>query len=113
MGSAPRATHHSRLPVGPAQLQLARTIFDQPDAAEVYAHFGRVVTALEAKLPSATEHLSAAREDLLAFTAVPREIWRQIWSSNPSGCTRSRGGAPTWSASSPTGPPSSASSARC
>jgi transposase-like protein len=62
---------------------LVRTIFDQPDAAEVHAQFARVVAALEAKLPAAAEHLSAAREDLLAFTAVPREIWRQIWSSNP------------------------------
>jgi len=62
---------------------LVRTIFDQPDAAEVHAQFARVVTALEAKLPAAADHLSAAREDLLAFTAVPREIWRQIWSSNP------------------------------
>jgi transposase-like protein len=62
---------------------LVRTIFDQPDAAEVAAQFGRVVTALEAKLPAVAEHLSAAREDLLAFTAFPREIWRQIWSNNP------------------------------
>jgi putative transposase len=62
---------------------LVRTIFDQPDAAEVHAQFGRVVDALEAKLPAAAEHLSAAEADLLAFTAVPREIWRQIWSSNP------------------------------
>jgi putative transposase len=62
---------------------LVRTIFDQPDAAEVHAQFTRVVAALEAKLPAAAEHLSAAREDLLAFTAVPREIWRQVWSSNP------------------------------
>jgi transposase-like protein len=62
---------------------LVRTIFDQPDAAEVHAQFARVVAALEAKLPTAAEHLSAAREDLLAFTAVPREIWRQVWSSNP------------------------------
>ena len=60
-----------------------RTIFDQPDAAEVHAQFGRVVAALEAKLPAAAGHLSAAEADLLAFTAVPREIWRQIWSSNP------------------------------
>lgn len=28
-------------------------------------------------------HLSEARDDLLAFTTVPREIWHQIWSSNP------------------------------
>lgn len=62
---------------------LVRTIFDQPDTAEVHAQFDRVVTALEGKLPAAAEHLAAAREDLLAFTAVPREIWRQIWSSNP------------------------------
>jgi putative transposase len=62
---------------------LVRTIFDQPDAAEVHAQFSRVVDALEAKLPAAAAHLSAAEADLLAFTAVPREIWRQIWSSNP------------------------------
>jgi putative transposase len=62
---------------------LVRTIFDQPDPAEVHAQFGRVVAALEAKLPAAAQHLDGAREDLLAFTAVPREIWRQIWSSNP------------------------------
>jgi len=62
---------------------LVRTIFDQPDAAEVHAQFDRVVTALEGKLPAAAGHLAAARDDLLAFTAVPREIWRQLWSSNP------------------------------
>ena len=62
---------------------LVRTIFDQPDAAEVAAQFGRVVAALEGKLPAAAGHLSEARDDLLAFTAVPREIWRQVWSSNP------------------------------
>jgi putative transposase len=62
---------------------LVRTIFDQPDAAEVAAQFDRVVTALESKLPAAAEHLAEAREDLLAFTAMPREVWRQVWSSNP------------------------------
>jgi transposase-like protein len=62
---------------------LVRTIFDQPDAAEVAAQFDRVVAALEGKLPAAAAHLSEARDDLLAFTAVPREIWRQVWSSNP------------------------------
>ena len=62
---------------------LVRTIFDQPDTAEVHAQFGRVVAALDGKLPAAAEHLAAARDDLLAFTAVPREIWRQVWSSNP------------------------------
>ena len=23
------------------------------------------------------------REDILAFTALPREVWRQVWSNNP------------------------------
>jgi transposase-like protein len=62
---------------------LVRTIFDQPDTAEVHAQFGRVVDALDGKLPAAAAHLAGARDDLLAFTTVPREIWRQIWSSNP------------------------------
>ena len=26
---------------------------------------------------------TAARADILAFTAFPKEIWRQIWSNNP------------------------------
>jgi hypothetical protein len=30
------------------------------------------------------EHLDAARADVLAFTAFPKEVWRQIWSNNPS-----------------------------
>src|SRR4029453_18188668 len=62
---------------------MVRTIFDQPDAVEVHAQFDRVVAALQAKLPAAAEHLAAAREHLLAFTAFPHEVWRQIWSNNP------------------------------
>jgi hypothetical protein len=60
-----------------------RTIFDQPDAEAVHAQFDRVVAALAERFPDAAEHLDAARADLLAFTAYPREIWRQIWSNNP------------------------------
>jgi transposase-like protein len=62
---------------------LVRTIFEQPDAASVRAQHAQVVQALEAKLPAAAAHLDAARDDILAFTAFPREIWRQIWSNNP------------------------------
>ena len=64
-------------------LTLLRTVFDQPDAAEVHAQAQRVIAALEAKFPRAAEHLAAAADDLLAFTSFPREIWRQIWSNNP------------------------------
>jgi putative transposase len=75
----------SRVPKSaqPWVLTLLRTIFDQPDAASVHAQFDRVVDALAEKFPTAAEHLDAARADLLAFTAFPREVWRQIWSNNP------------------------------
>jgi putative transposase len=62
---------------------LVRTIFEQPDAGSVRAQHAQVVSALEAKFPAAAAHLDEAREDILAFAAFPREIWRQIWSNNP------------------------------
>src|SRR5580698_7579467 len=62
---------------------LVRTIFEQPDAASVRAQHAQVVAALEARFPAAAAHLDDAREDILAFTAFPREVWRQIWSNNP------------------------------
>jgi putative transposase len=62
---------------------LVRTIFEQPDAASVHTQHAQVTGALQAKLPAAAAHLDEARDDILAFTAFPREIWRQIWSSNP------------------------------
>ena len=62
---------------------LVRTIFEQPDAASVRAQHAQVVTALEAKFPQAAAHLDEARDDILAFTAFPHEIWRQIWNNNP------------------------------
>jgi putative transposase len=54
---------------------LVRTIFEQPDAASVRAQHAQVVTALEAKFPAAAEHLDEAHDDILAFTAFPREVW--------------------------------------
>jgi transposase-like protein len=42
-----------------------------------------VVSALEQKFRQAAAHLDEGRHDILAFTAFPREIWRQVWSSNP------------------------------
>jgi putative transposase len=62
---------------------LVRTIFEQPDAASVRAWHAQVVVALEAKLPQAAAHLDEARDDILAFTAFPREVWRQVRADNP------------------------------
>jgi transposase-like protein len=63
---------------------LLHSVYDQPDAAAVHAQFHRVLDALADKLPTVAEHLEAARADVLAFTAFPQEVWRQIWSNNPS-----------------------------
>ena len=63
---------------------LLHSIYDQPDADAVHAQFDRVVDALHEKLPTVAEHLEEARADILAFTAFPKEIWRQIWSNNPN-----------------------------
>ncbi len=63
---------------------LLHSIYDQPDAEAVHAQFDRVVDALVEKLPAVAEHLEGARADILAFTAFPKEIWRQIWSNNPN-----------------------------
>lgn len=61
----------------------AASVFYQPDAESVAAQYDRIVDALADKLPKVAEHLEDARADLLAFTAFPKQIWRQIWSNNP------------------------------
>lgn len=63
---------------------LLQTVFDQPDKESVDAQFDRVLDALEHKLPRSFEHLEAARDEILAFTVFPKEIWKQIWSNNPN-----------------------------
>jgi putative transposase len=63
---------------------LLHSIYDQPDAEAVHAQFDRVVDALAEKLPAVADHLDHARADILAFTAFPKEVWRQIWSNNPN-----------------------------
>jgi putative transposase len=56
------------------------SIYAQPDAEAVHAQFDRVVDALTEKLTDVAKHLKKNRADVLAFTAFPKEIWRQIWS---------------------------------
>src|SRR5690349_6764690 len=62
---------------------LLHSVYDQPDADAVHAQFDRIVDALTDKLPAVAAHLDTARADILAFTAFPNAIWRQIWSNNP------------------------------
>jgi putative transposase len=63
---------------------LLHSVYDQPDADAVHAQFDRIIETLAEKLPTVAEHLENTRADLLAFTAFPKEIWRQIWSNNPN-----------------------------
>jgi putative transposase len=62
---------------------LLHSVYDQPDSDSVAAQYERIIDALADKLPKVADHLEAARPDLLAFTAFPKQIWRQIWSNNP------------------------------
>jgi transposase-like protein len=62
---------------------MLHSVYDQPDATSVHAQFDRVIEGLAEKLPKVAEHLEAARADVLAFTAFPKDLWRQIWSNNP------------------------------
>jgi putative transposase len=62
---------------------LVRSIFAQPDAASTWTQHARIVDQLDQRFPAAAELLADAAADLLAFTAFPKEHWRQIWSNNP------------------------------
>jgi putative transposase len=50
----------------------------------VHAQYDKMLDAVADSLPAVHDHLDAARADVLAFTAFPKEIWRQIWSNNPN-----------------------------
>jgi len=62
---------------------LVRSIFAQPDVESVRAQHGRIVEQLAPRFAKAAELLAESVEELLAFTAFPKEHWRQIWSNNP------------------------------
>ena len=77
---------------------LLHSVYDQPDAASVHARYDRLVDAVAGKLPAVAGHLEAARPDVLAFTAFPKELWRQIWSNNPLSVNRLSGDTVTMAA---------------
>jgi putative transposase len=68
----------------PAVKAMLHSVYDQPDAAAVTAQFDRLLDYVTDKLPAVAEHLADAREDILAFTAFPKDVWTQIWSNNPA-----------------------------
>ena len=68
----------------PAVKAMLHSVYDQPDATAVHAQFDRLIDYVDEKLPDVAEHLTAAREDILAFTSFPEGLWQQIWSNNPN-----------------------------
>ncbi len=67
----------------PVVATLVRTVFAQPDAHSSWAQLERVVDQLQGRFPEVATALVDMAPDLLAFTAFPKEHWRQIWSNNP------------------------------
>ena len=68
----------------PAVKEMLHSVYDQPDAPAVHAQFDRLIDYVSDKLPAVAEHLAGAREDILAFTGFPKDVWTQIWSNNPT-----------------------------
>jgi transposase-like protein len=60
-----------------------RTVFVQPDAAGTQEQWRRVADGLRGQFPKLAELMDESEADVLAYTAFPREHWRQIWSNNP------------------------------
>jgi putative transposase len=50
----------------------------------VHTQYDKLLDQTEHTLPQVHAHLDDARADVLAFTAFPRDVWRQIWSNNPN-----------------------------
>ena len=68
----------------PAVKAMLHSVYDQPDAPAVRAQFDRLLDYVDALLPDVHDHLDGARDDILAFTNFPKDVWNQIWSNNPA-----------------------------
>jgi putative transposase len=67
----------------PAVVAMLKTIFAQDSAEAAHAQWRQVADALRERFPKLAELMDAARDDVLAYMAFPREHWAQIASTNP------------------------------
>jgi transposase-like protein len=63
---------------------MLHSVFDQIDADAVQHQYDKLLDQIEKTLPEVHAHLDEHRADVLAFTAFPKAVWRQIWSNNPN-----------------------------
>ena len=73
------------VPKGSTEMVAAafRSIFTLTTVDDVNNRWDEVADTLADRFPKAAELMNATKTDVLAFTAFPREHWRQIWSNNP------------------------------
>ncbi len=61
---------------------LLHSVFDRSEKEAVHAQANRIPDALWEELPTSAEHLERAQEEILAFNAFRKEVWRQLYSHN-------------------------------
>jgi transposase-like protein len=61
---------------------VIRTVFAQPDAESARAQWRRVADSFRPHHQRLAALLDDAEDEVLAYTAFPREHWRQLWSTN-------------------------------
>src|SRR5699024_9310117 len=71
-------------PQWPTLSAMFHTIFQQPDAASVWAQARDVVEFCQQKFPDVADYLEEALDELLAFTQCPKSVWTKVWSNNPT-----------------------------
>jgi transposase-like protein len=67
----------------PAVVAMLKTIFAQETADAACAQGAQVADALRHRFPRLAELMDISRDDVLAYTAFPRDHWPQIASTNP------------------------------
>jgi transposase-like protein len=67
----------------PGVIAMLKTIFAQETARDVRAQWKVVSDALRERVPKLAALMDEARDDVLAYTAFPKEHWPQIASTNP------------------------------
>jgi putative transposase len=75
----------AQVPKGSAEMVAAtiRTIFAQPDQAQVREQLGVIAGMLGRQFPKVEAMLHEAADDITAFAAFPLGHWKKIWSTNP------------------------------